>query len=82
MYLSIRGARQNFCKEISEKVKAELKQYVPLTIHWNEKLCEDINREEVVDKYSVLVFRNGADQLLSVPKHTSGTGKKYCSCCA
>ena len=48
-------------------MKAELKCDVPLTIHWNGKLLEDINAENVVDRLPVLVSGNGVDQLLGVP---------------
>ena len=56
-------------------MKAELKLNVPLTIHWNGKLLEDITGENVVDRLPVLVLRNGVDQLLGVPKFISGTGE-------
>ena len=66
---------QKFRKDISEAVKAELKCDVPLTIHWDGKLLEDITGEEVVDRLPVLVSGNGVDQLLGVPKLSSGTGE-------
>ena len=74
-YSSIRRARQKFRKDISEALKAELKNDVLLTIHWNGKLLEDISGEEVVDRLPVLVSGNGVDQLLGVPKLSSGTGE-------
>ena len=36
---------------------------------------EDISGEEVVDRLPVLVSGNGVDQLLGVPKLSSGTGE-------
>lgn len=74
-YSSIRRARQKFRKEIAENLKAELKRDVPLTIHWDGKLIQDITGDEIVDRLPILVSGNGVDQLLGVPKLASGTGE-------
>ena len=74
-YSSIRCAKLKFRKDVSEAVKAELKYYVPFTIHWDGKLLEEITGEDIVNRLPVLVSGNGVDQLLGVPKLTSGTGE-------
>jgi hypothetical protein len=74
-YSSIRRARQNFRKKVAENLKTDFKSDVPLTIHWDGKLLEDITGDKVVDRLPILISGLGVDQLLGVPKLTSGTGE-------
>ena len=60
---------------MAENLKAEFKPTVPLTIHWDGKLLEDISSKKIVDRLPILVSRLGVDQLLCVPKLPSGTGE-------
>lgn len=48
---------------------------VPLTIHWDEKIIEDMCEHETVDRLPILVSGKSVDQLLAIPKLISGTGK-------
>ena len=70
---SIRRQRIKCRQKIAANLKAEFRPGVPLTIHWDGKLLEDICRKEIVDRLPVLVSGVGVDQLLAVPKLLSGT---------
>jgi len=70
---SIRRQRMKSRQKIAANLKAEFKPGVPLTIHWDGKLLEDICKKEVVDHLPVLVSGVGVDQLLGVPKLPSRT---------
>jgi hypothetical protein len=62
-----------------ETLKSQFKAEVPLTIHWDGKLLEDISGREVVDRLPILVSGEGVLQLLAVPKLPSGTGEASAS---
>ena len=47
---------------------------VPLTVHWDGKLIEDLTKKENVDRLPVLVSGASIEKLLGVPKLPSGTG--------
>ena len=72
---SIRRQRIKCRQKIAANLKAEFRPGVPLTIHWDGKLLEDICSKEIVDRLPVLVSGVGVDQLLAVPKLLSGTGE-------
>ena len=74
-YSSIRRARKQFRKNFADNLRDEFKPDISLTIHWDEKILEDIAEEEVVDRLPVLVSRNGVEQLLEVSKLDHCTGK-------
>jgi len=76
---SIRRQRIKCRQKIAENLKSEFKPGVPLTIHWDGKLLEDICSKEIVDRLPVLVSGDGIDQLLGVPKLSSGTGEASAS---
>jgi len=49
------------CRQrIAENLKAEFKPTVPLTIHWDGKLLEDISSKEIVDQLPILVSGLGS----------------------
>lgn len=66
-------------QRIPESLKKEFKPDIPLTIHWDGKLIEDILGHETVDRLPILVSGLGVDQLLGVPKLCRGTGEAYAS---
>ena len=70
---SIRRQRIKCRQKIAANLKAEFRTGVPLTIHRDGKLLEDICSEEIVNRLPVLVSGVGVDQLLAVPKLLSGT---------
>lgn len=76
---SIRRQRQKHRKEMAESLKREFKTNLPLTVHWDGKLLEDITGHETVDRLPILVSGQGIDQLLSVPKLDRGTGEACAS---
>lgn len=48
---------------------------VPLTIHWDGKIMPDITGQDSVDRLPILVTGQHVEQLLGVPKLSSGTGE-------
>jgi len=52
---------------------------IPLTIHWDGKIIEDISGHETVDRLPILVSDKSVDQLLAIPKLISGTGRSISS---
>lgn len=79
---SIRRQRIRYRKEIAESVKNVFIPEVPLTIHWDGKIIEDISGHcghETVDRLPILVSGKSVDQLLAIPKLISGIGKSIAS---
>jgi len=72
---SIRRQRIQYRQEIAESVKNVFTPEVPLTIHWDGKIIEDIIGHETVDRLPILVSGKSVDQLLAIPKLISGTGQ-------
>ena len=56
-------------------LKADFASSVPLTVHWDGKVMEDLTTREHVDRLPVLISGVGVEQLLGVPKLPSGTGE-------
>lgn len=56
-------------------MKTNFSPNVPLTVHWDGKMLEDISGQEVVDRLPILVSGQSVDQLLGVPKIESGSGE-------
>lgn len=76
---SIRRHRIQRRQKIAESLKSEFKPEVPLSIHWDGKMLEDITGHEVVDRLPILVSGKGIEQLLAVPKLPNGTGQAMAS---
>jgi len=55
-----RRERMKCRHRIAENLKAEFKPTVPLTIHWDGKLLEDISSKEIVDQLPILVSGLGS----------------------
>lgn len=62
-------------QRVAESLKKEFNPNMPLTVHWDGKLIEDITGRETVDRLPILVSGQGVDQLLAVPKVSHGTGE-------
>jgi len=73
-YSSIRRERMKCRQKIAEGLKADFTTDVPLTIHWDGKMLEDISGTDTVDRLPILVSGNRVLQLLAVAKLPSGTG--------
>jgi hypothetical protein len=65
---SIRAARLQFREERAAEQKKEFHPAVPLVLHWDGKLMEDLTGKEVVDRLPILVSREGVVKLIFVPK--------------
>lgn len=74
-YSSIQRLRAKHRKAIASDLKDVFKPEVPLTVHWDGKLIEDITGHQTVDRLPILVSGQGVDQLLAVPKLDRGTGQ-------
>jgi len=72
---SVQRARTKFRKCASARLRSEFGAAVPLTVHWDGKLMDDLTTKEHVDRLPVLVSGLGVEQLLGVPKLPSGTGE-------
>ena len=73
-FSTIRRQRMKHREDIALNLKEEFRPHVPLTVHWDGKILEDITGRETVDRLPILVSGEGVDQLLNVPKLDSGTG--------
>lgn len=78
-FSSIRRQRLKCRQNIAENIKKDFNTDVPLTVHWDGKMLEDITGQEVVDRLPVLISGKGVDQLLCIPKLQSGEGEKIAS---
>lgn len=74
-YSSIRRQRIKTRQSLAENLKKEFSPDVPLTVHWDGKMLEDISGHTIVDRLPILVSGENVDQLLSVPKLESGSGE-------
>lgn len=72
---SVRRQRIEQRQKLAQCLKSEFKSEVPLTVHWDGKMCEDICGHEIVDRLPILVSGQGVDQLLGIPKLSRGTGE-------
>ena len=72
---SIYRARRLHRKEVARTVKNEFSPDHALVVHWDGKLLPDISGREKVDRLPVIVSGTRKEQLLGVPKISSGTGK-------
>lgn len=76
---SIHRARAAFRATKSADLRSEFQASLPLTVHWDGKLMEDLTSHEHVDRLPVLISGAGIEQLLGVPKLSSGTGDAQAS---
>jgi len=72
---SIPVGHKNKIIEKVEKMKAEFKTDVPLVVHWDDKLMQDLTSNVHVDRLPIIVSGSGVKQLLTVAKLTNGTGQ-------
>jgi len=72
---SVQRARSKFRTSSSANLRSDFTAGVPLTVHWDGKLMEDLSTHEHVDCLPVIVSGVGIEQLLGVPKLATGTGE-------
>ncbi|CAH0552594.1 unnamed protein product [Brassicogethes aeneus] len=65
---SVRRQRMKIRQKNAESLKSEFRAEVPLTIHWDGKMIEDISGHEIVDRLPIIV-----------PKLSCGTGDSAAS---
>ena len=71
---SIQRARVMHMSKAAENLKLEFDATVPLTVHWDGKLMEDITTKKHIDRLPILVSGANTEKLLKNSKLTSGTG--------
>jgi hypothetical protein len=71
---SIHRQREQIREKLAKNLKTEFQPTVPLVVHWDGKMLTDLTGKELVDRLPVVVSGLGVDQLLGVPKLSSGTG--------
>jgi len=71
---SIRRCRIKHRRDMADEIMATFNPSVSLMVHWDGKLLPDITGKEVVDRLPILVTGDGLQQLLGVPKLSSGSG--------
>lgn len=71
----IKNQREKQRSEISAALKKEFSRNVPLIVHWDGKLKNDISGKEHVDRLPIIVSGCGMSQLLKVSKLSSGAGE-------
>ena len=74
---SIQHARVMHRSKAAENLKLEFDATVPLTVHWDGKLMEDITKKKHIDRLPILVSGAKTEKLLVVPKLTSGIGASH-----
>ncbi|KAK0051716.1 DNA repair protein RAD51 3 [Biomphalaria pfeifferi] len=72
---SIHRARCKARTIAASHLKSEFLSVNHLTVHWDGKLLEDLTTREHVDRLPILISGVGCEQLLAVPKLSSGTGE-------
>ena len=72
-FSTIRKHRLEHRENTAKRLKGDFNPNVPLVIHWDGKLLEDITGREMVDRLPILIS-GGIDYLLDVPKLNKGTG--------
>ena len=72
---SIQRERTRHRATKASQLLSEFSTSVPLTVHWDGKLMEDLTFKTHVDRLPVLISGFGVEQLLGVPKLPSGTGE-------
>jgi len=51
---------------VASRLKSEFSTFVPLTVHWDEKLMEDLTGKEHVNRVPVLISGVDVEQLLGI----------------
>lgn len=73
---SLRRYRMKHREKRSKELKIEFQTLGrPITIHWDGKLMDDLVGDVKVDRLPILASCDGIDQLLSVQKLSTGTGR-------
>ena len=74
-YSSIRRERIKRREDIARNIKEGFNHDDLLTVHWDGKLLEDLTGHETVDRLPIIITGKETNQLLGIPKLSSGTGE-------
>ena len=72
---TINRERERYWFEIAAALKNNLSGDVPLTVHWDGKLMQDLCGKDHVDRLPIIVIGFDVCQLLKVSMMVGGTGK-------
>ena len=72
---SIRRQRKLCRARFAASIKNDFSVDVPLVVHWDGKLLQDLTGKKHVDRLPILVSGYGVNKLLGVPKLVGGTGE-------
>src|SRR6218665_142102 len=70
---SIQRARASKRATRLKSLRSKCPQIVPLPVHWDGKLMEDLTSHEHIDHLSVLISGIGVEQLLGILKLSTGS---------
>lgn len=70
-----RRARMRYREAFATDLRSKFTPSSALVVHWDGKLLPDITGKQKVDRLPVIVTGLETEQLLGVPKITSGTGE-------
>lgn len=73
-YSTIHRKRILLREDIAKELKENLKLNDNYVVHWDGKILSDIVGSDSVDRLPVVLTSSGEEQLLGVPKMSSGTG--------
>lgn len=73
-YSTIHRKRILLREDIAKELKENLKLNDNYVVHWDGKILSDIVGSDSVDRLPVVLTSSGEEQLLGVPKISSGTG--------
>lgn len=76
---TIHRTRMLLRKDIAVGLKDNFKTHDKYVVHWDGKILSDIAESKFVDRLPILLTGLGTEQLLGVPKMSSGTAENQAS---
>lgn len=76
---SIRRQRKICRANFAASIKNAFNTNVPLVVHWDGKLLQDLTGKHNVERLPILISGHRVNKLLGVPKLASGTGENTAS---
>ena len=71
------ATERKLCRaRFAASIKNELDINVPLVVHCDGKLLQNLTGKEYVERLPILISRHGVKKLLGIPKLVGGIGKK------
>lgn len=72
---TVQRARVDIRKDVATQLKSKLKVANILVLHWDGKLLPDNEKSGKIERLPIIITGLNTEQLLAVPKLSSGTGK-------